>query len=102
MPGWALRFAAFFATLLVLAGSSVFVAAYPKNGEAPLQPSVAAAAATGAPVTFGREPAFTPLPPLVPNRGGRPRPASSPEPLASFAPGVQHTALPSVSITHVS
>ena len=103
MPGWALRLSAFVATLLVFAGSFDYISAHVKNTAAPLHPPVDGYAADVAapPVTPAPGQSGTPLPQLVPNRG-RPRPSSSPGPLITLQPGVRATALPSITITHVS
>ena len=99
MSAWALRVAAVVATALVFAGSTRFVVAHGKNPNAPLQPHVADAVADDA-VTAAPAATTTPLPQLVPNRGGRPRPTTSPG--VTLQPAVRQTALPSVTITHVS
>ena len=103
MPGWGLRLGAFVSTLFIFAGSFDYVSAHPKNAAAPLQPPVESdTLAPAVPLTTpapGRS--VTPLPQLVPNRG-RPRPTTSPGALITLQPGVHATALPSISITHVS
>jgi len=69
-----LRLGAVVAAVVALLGSSAYVAAYPKNPEAPLQPSVVG--------------------PAVPN--------ARPTGRIQIAPGVKATALPGISFTHVS
>jgi hypothetical protein len=45
----------------------------------------------------------TPIPSLVgTRRGNPPRPSSSPAPRLTLVPGVQTTALPEITFTHVS
>src|SRR5713101_855790 len=102
MPSWALKLLAFCATLAVFAGSLDYAAGHVKNVQAPLQPPVAdRPLATLAPATA--TPVVT-LPPLVTQRPGArtPPPAGSGGPLLTIQPGVRQTALPSLSITHVS
>ena len=103
MPGWGLRQGAFVGTLFIFAGSFDYVSAHPKNAAAPLQPPVEgdAAAPAAPPTTPAPGQSATPLPQLVPNRG-RPRPTIGPGALITLQPGVHATALPSISITHVS
>jgi len=69
-----LRLGAVVAAVIALLGSTAYVAAYPKNPEAPLQPSVMGPAVTSA------------------------RPSGR----IQIAPGVKATALPGISFTHVS
>ena len=98
MPAWALKLGSLVTTLTVLAGSFGYARAHLKNPDAPLQPPVAdKPAVTNAPATP------TPIPSLVgTRRGNPPRPSSSPGPLLNLSPGVQATALPPVTFTHVS
>lgn len=97
MSDWALKVGSIVTTLLVLAGSYAYASANPKNPTAPLQPQLADApppAASTAP---------TPIPSLVgTRRGNPPRPSSSPAPLLNLRPGVQATAFPEITFTHVS
>ena len=72
-----LRLAATAATVATLLGSTVYVAAHPKDPSAPLQPPVAKA---------------TPLPTRTPQASGRIR----------IDPGVRQTAIPGITFTHVS
>lgn len=75
--GLALRLAATVATVATLLGSSVYVAAHPKDPSAPLQPPVVKR---------------TPVPTPTPQASGRIR----------IEPGVRQTALPGITFTHVS
>jgi hypothetical protein len=97
MPSWALKLGSLCITLLVVAGSYDYARLHLKNPAAPLQPPVADRTA-GPPV--GATP--TPIPPLVGQRGGRTRPPATPAPFLNLQPGVQATALPQVTLTHVS
>ena len=97
MSALALKLSSLLATLGVLAGSSAYVAGHVKNPSAPLQPAVADAVAAGPTATP------TPLPSLVgTRRGNPPRATASPAPLLDLRPGVQATALPAITFTHVS
>jgi hypothetical protein len=92
----ALKLASLITTLGVLAGSYAYVLTHVKNPNAPLQPAVAEKTAT-------MTPSPTSIPSLVGTRRGIPaRPSSSPAPLLDLRPGVQATALPAVTFTHVS
>ena len=79
MQPWALRVAAAVITALSLLGSTSYALANPKNPNAPLQPPVAGG---------------TPAPP--------PEPSPTPVPQITLQAGVRATALPRVTITHVS
>jgi hypothetical protein len=99
MSAWALKLGSVVTTLLVLAGSYGYAATHPKNASAPLQPEVVDKPGGSASVTA----APTAIPSLVGSRRGNPpRPASSPAPILNLLPGVQATALPEVTFTHVS
>ena len=99
MSAWALKLGSLITTLLVLAGSYAYTTAHAKNLAAPLQPPVADKPQPTAPAG----PTSTPIPSLVgTRRGNPPRPTSSPAPLINLLPGVQATALPQVTFTHVS
>jgi len=98
MPAWALKLGSLCVTLLVVAGSYDYAKLHLKNAAAPLQPPVADR--TAAPAAPGATP--TPIPPLVGVRGGKTRPPSTPAPFLNLQPGVQATALPAVTLTHVS
>ena len=98
MPAWALKLGALCVTLLVVAGSYDYAKLHLKNTAAPLQPPVEGGSAPLTPP--GVSP--TPIPPLVGVRGGRTRPPSTPAPFLNLQPGVQKTALPQVTLTHVS
>ena len=74
---FALRLCATAATVATLLGSTLYVAAHPKDPSAPLQPPVAKA---------------TPVPTRTPQASGRIR----------IEPGVRQTALPGITFTHVS
>ena len=101
MPSWALKLGSLCITLLVVAGSYDYARLHLKNAAAPLQPPVADSPSGGsAPRPPGVSP--TPLPPLVGVRGNRTRPPSTPAPFLNLQPGVQATALPAVTLTHVS
>jgi hypothetical protein len=69
-----LRLGAVVAAVIALLGSSAYVATYPKNPDAPLQPSVVGPALPSA------------------RQVGR----------IQIAPGVKATALPGITFTHVS
>ena len=75
--GLALRLCATVATVATLLGSTVYVAAHPKDPSAPLQPPVAK---------------NSPIPARAPQPSGRIR----------IEPGVRQTALPGITFTHVS
>ena len=96
MPAWALKLGSVCVTLLVLASSYGYARTHVKNPSAPLQPPVAdspSATPSAAP---------TPIPSLVgTRRGNPPRPSATAAPL-NLAPGVQVTALPAITFTHVS
>ena len=99
MPSWSLKVSATFITLFVLFGSFDYARGHVKNANAPLQPPVAdKPAATAAPAATS-----TPLPSLVGiRRGNPPRSTAAPAPLLNLTPGVQATALPAITFTHVS
>ena len=80
--------AALFATVAFV-GSGSYVIAHPKNEAAPLQPPAEAQLAVRTPA-----PSTTP----APTRTGR----GTPPPRITTAPGVQTTALPGITFTHVS
>ncbi len=102
MPAWALKLGSLLATLMVLTGAFGYARTHVKNPDAPLQPPVAGDTA-GSPRGAPPAPSATPLPTLVGiRRGNPPRPSSSPAPLLNLQPGVQATALPGVTFTHVS
>jgi hypothetical protein len=98
MPVWALKLLSLVTTLLVFVGSFAYTTANAKNPTAPLQPSVLE--------RVPQEPApttSTPIPALVgTRRGNPPRPAATPAPRLTLQPGVQATALPAITFTHVS
>ena len=100
MPAWGLKLGSLMTTLLVLAGSYGYARTHIKNPDAPLQPPVAdQPAATATPVASTP----TPIPSLVgTRRGNPPRSSGTPAPLRNLQPGVQATALPAVTFTHVS
>jgi hypothetical protein len=99
MSAFALKLGSLFTTLLVLAASYAYTTAHAKNVAAPLQPPVVADAVGGPRGTASP----SPLPSLVgTRRGNPPRPTSSPVPFLNLLPGVQATALPQVTFTHVS
>ena len=99
MSAWGLKLASLLTTVFVLAGSYVYALTHVKNAAAPLQPPVAdKPAATAAPAATS-----TPLPSLVGiRRGNPPRSTAAPAPLLNLTPGVQATALPAITFTHVS
>ncbi len=97
MPAWGLKLGSFVITLAVLLGSSDYARAHLKNPAAPLQPPVAD---KSAPSATAPRPTATPLPSLLPTRRGAQ--SSSPGPALTLQPGVRATALPSITITHVS
>ena len=99
MSEWALKVGSIATTLLVLVGSYGYASTNAKNPNAPLQPPVAdKPAATAAPAATS-----TPLPSLVGiRRGNPPRSTAAPAPLLNLTPGVQATALPAITFTHVS
>jgi hypothetical protein len=66
-------------TALAFVGSSAYTLAHPKNPAAPLQPEIASPA------------------PKVTARA-----TTTPRPRITLQPGVQATALPGITITHVS
>ena len=86
MPPWALRVLAAGITTLSLLGSTSYASAHPKNPNAPLQPPVA------------EKPSLPPEP--SPTRAATLRP--TPVPQITLQAGVRATALPRVTITHVS
>lgn len=97
MSAGALKLASVLTTLFVLAGSYGYARTHVKNVNAPLQPPVADKPATTEPVATP-----TPIPSLVgTRRGNPPRPTATAVPL-KLLPGVQQTALPSITYTHVS
>jgi hypothetical protein len=99
MSAWTLKLGSIITTMLVLAGSFAYATTHPKNANAPLQPEIVDTAGAQVAAT----PAPTPIPSLVGSRRGNPpRPASSPAPILNLLPGVQATALPEVTFTHVS
>jgi len=106
MPAWALKIGATFATLIALVGSYDYTTHHLYNAAAPLHPPVDGVTGqvvevtprpTGAPA-----PTATPLPSLLAAKRGQVRPSSSPGPLITLQPGVRATALPSITLTHVS
>ena len=98
MPAWALKLGSLVTTLTLLAGSFGYARVHLKNPDAPLQPPVS----DGKPRAT-EPPTPTPIPSLVgTRRGNPPRASSSPAPLLNLSPGVQATALPPVTFTHVS
>ena len=102
MSAWALKLGSLITTLLVLAGSYAYTTAHAKNVAAPLQPPVADNTSGGS-APRPPTPSATPIPSLVgTRRGNPPRPTSSPAPLINLLPGVQATALPQITFTHVS
>jgi hypothetical protein len=99
MSAFALKLGSLITTLLVLAASYAYTTAHAKNVAAPLQPPVAD---RPQPIASAG-PASTPIPSLVgTRRGNPPRSTSSPAPFLNLLPGVQATALPQVTFTHVS
>jgi hypothetical protein len=100
MPAWALKLASLVTTLLVFVGSLAYTTANAKNPAAPLHPPVAADASSGS--AMGT-PSPSTLPALVGvRRGNPPRSAATTAPRLTLQPGVQTTALPAVTFTHVS
>src|SRR2546427_7894487 len=101
MPAGPLKLGSLITTLLALGASSAYTTAHEKTVPAPLHPPVAEKPqATGGPRGTASP---SPLPSLVgTRRGNPPRPTSSPAPLINLLPGVQATALPQVTFTHVS
>lgn len=101
MSAWALKLAATIATMLVFLGSWGYAAGHVKNAKAPLQPPVAT---SGAALDPSPPPSAAPtaVPSLLTTRPGVRRPSGSPGPLLTLQPGVQATALPPITITHVS
>ena len=103
MPAWGLKLGAFLATALSLVGSTDYVTHHLKNVAAPLHPPVEGGAVAVAPApSVTPVPNGTPLPTLIPARRGQTRPTSSPGPLITLQPGVRATALPAITLTHVS
>ena len=97
MPAWGLKLGSLVTTLLVLGGSFDYTLTHVKNANAPLQPPVADKPAASAPAATP-----SPIPSLVGTRRGNPaRPSATAAPLR-LLPGVQQTALPSTTFTHVS
>jgi hypothetical protein len=97
VPAWGLKLGSLLTTLVVLAGSFGYARTHVKNANAPLQPPLADKPATTELVATP-----TPIPSLVgTRRGNPPRPTASAAPL-KVQPGVQQTALPSITFTHVS
>ena len=98
MPVWALKLGSLLTTLLVFIGSFAYTTANAKNPAAPLQPPlVERSPQDAAPASS------TLIPALVgTRRGNAPRPAATPAPRLTLQPGVQTTALPAVTSTHVS
>ncbi|MBM4420456.1 MAG: hypothetical protein FJ034_02490 [Chloroflexi bacterium] len=97
MSAFALRVAAVVASLLVLFGGWGYAATHVKNPNAPLKPPVPGAVV----VEAAPSAAPTPIPSLL-NRPALRLPSSSPGPVFNLAPAVQTTALPRITITHVS
>ena len=99
MTELALKIGSIVTTLLVMLGGYGYALTHVKNAAAPLQPPVAdKPAATAAPAATS-----TPLPSLVGiRRGNPPRSTAVPAPLLNLTPGVQATALPAITFTHVS
>jgi hypothetical protein len=96
---FALKLGAAVTTLLVMFSSYAYASTHVKNPNAPLQPPVEASPAAVKPAT----PTPTPIPSLVgTRRGNPPRGTASPAPRLTLQPGVQATALPDVTFTHVS
>lgn len=100
MPAWALRLASLVTTLLVLGGSWSYASTHVKNPNAPLLPPLPSTAAV--PPTPSPGPPVTAVPSLLPNRPGLRRPTGSTGPTLTLQPSVQETALPKITITHVS
>lgn len=99
MSALVLKIGSVVTTLIVLMGSYAYAATHVKNAAAPLQPPVAQSSAQ--PSAAVSTP--TPIPSLVgTRRGNPPRASSSPAPILNLLPGVQSTALPAVTFTHVS
>src|SRR5438445_12905460 len=100
MPSWALKLGSLLTTLLVLAGSFGYARTHVKNPNAPLQPPVEGGSAPLSPAAPAVS--LTPIPSLVgTRRGNPPRPTATAAPL-KVLPGVQETALPSLTFTPVS
>lgn len=100
MPAWALRLASVLTTLLVLVGSWGYASTHVRNANAPLRPPLPAVPeASPAPTPA---PEATVVPSLLPNRPGLRRPTGSAGPTLTLQPGVRVTALPKITITHVS
>src|SRR3954468_24543869 len=99
MPAWAVRVGAIVTTLLVLSGSWTYAVTHVRYPNAPLQPPVPPAVA---PPTPAPSPTGTPVPSLLPNRPGARRPSGPTGPTLTLQPGIQTTALPKITITHVS
>ena len=101
MPSWALKLGSLLTTLLVLAGSFGYARTHVKNPNAPLQPPVEGGSAPLSPAAPAVS--LTPIPSLVgTRRGNPPRSSATPAPILNLQPGVQATALPAVTFTHVS
>jgi hypothetical protein len=99
MSEWALKVGSLVTTLLVLVASYGYTSTHVKNVNAPLQPPVA----DKSPEISPTPPTPTPIPSLVgTRRGNPPRASSSPAPRLNLQPGVQETALPEITFTHVS
>jgi hypothetical protein len=99
MPAWALKLAAVFVTLFMLAGSYDYAYGHVKNPNAPLQPPVADKPATSA--APSPSPAGT-VGPLFTTRPGQRPPSTSPGPRLSINPGVQTASLAPLTFTHTS
>jgi hypothetical protein len=128
VPPWALRLAAAAITALSLLGSTSYALAHPKNPNAPLQPPVAETTTGGlrppntvqAPtpvptlpfrtVTPTTTPPPTTPPPTARATAAGPTPSPTraptlrptPVPQITLQAGVRATALPKITITHVS
>jgi hypothetical protein len=96
---FALKLGSAVTTLVVAFSSYAYASTHVKNPNAPLQPPVEIS-----PVAIKQAaPTPTPIPSLVGSRRGNPpRGTSSPAPRLTLQPGVQATALPEVTFTHVS
>lgn len=97
---FALKLGSAVTTLVVMFSSYAYASTHVKNPNAPLQPPVEGSPAAVKPAPT---PTPTPIPSLVGTRRGNPsRGTASPAPRLTLQPGVQATALPDVTFTHVS
>src|SRR5438067_13405640 len=96
MPSWALKLGSLLTTLLVLVGSFGYARTHAKNPNGPLQPRVAEEPSASEPIATP-----TPIPSLVGTRRGNPRRATRTAALLKALPGVQQTALRSITRTRV-